>query len=113
MVGLLEGAELAPKFLDYIRLDRRRARNLMRGSVVTVTEDAELPGIPELLARHAGASGRQPSGCRAGQSRKRPEPRCPRWIDPGKPDAAQVVVIAATLRKRRSASPRNNPPTAA
>ena len=36
---LAEGERLAPEFLDYIRLDHRRARDLMTAKVVVATEE--------------------------------------------------------------------------
>jgi len=53
-LGLLaEGTHLAPEFLEYIRLDRRRAQDLMTHAVVTVTEDTSVPEVAGVLARHA------------------------------------------------------------
>jgi CBS domain-containing protein len=49
---LAEGEEIPPALLDYIRLDRRRVRDLMTASVITVTENTPLPAIAELLERH-------------------------------------------------------------
>lgn len=49
---LAEGTDLAPDFLEYMRLDRRRVRELMQTPVVTVTEDMSLPAIADLLERH-------------------------------------------------------------
>lgn len=49
---LAEGTELAPAFVDYVRLDNRRARDLMVGPVVTAPADASVPEIADLLARH-------------------------------------------------------------
>ncbi|CAH2600750.1 CBS domain-containing protein [Rhodovastum atsumiense] len=49
---IAEGLEFAPDFLEYIRLDQRRVRELMQPSVVTVTEEASLPAIADLLDRH-------------------------------------------------------------
>jgi CBS domain-containing protein len=49
---LAEGTDLAPTFLDYIRLDRRCARDLMTAPVVTATENADLHALADLLARH-------------------------------------------------------------
>jgi len=48
---LAEGTQLAPAFLDYIKLDRRRAQDLMVAPVVTVPETATLPEIADLLAQ--------------------------------------------------------------
>ena len=49
---LAEGTDLAPAFLDYVRLDNRRAHDLMVTPVVTAPEDATLPVLADLLARH-------------------------------------------------------------
>ena len=48
---LAEGDELAPEFLDYIRVDNRRATDLMTRDVVTVTEDASIDEIADLLTQ--------------------------------------------------------------
>jgi CBS domain-containing protein len=48
---LAEGTDLAPDFLEYIRLDRRRAQDLMVSPVVTAPESATLPEIADLLAQ--------------------------------------------------------------
>ena len=47
-----EGMQLAPEFVDYIRLDSRCARDLMTADVVTVTETTPVPRIAELLLEH-------------------------------------------------------------
>jgi CBS domain-containing protein len=49
---LADGDRLAPEFLEYVRLDRRQARDMMQTDVVTTTEDATLPEIAELMGRH-------------------------------------------------------------
>ena len=49
---LAEGTELAPSFLDYLRLDRRSARDLMTTPVITAPETASLSELADLLARH-------------------------------------------------------------
>lgn len=49
---LADGDRLAPEFLEYVRLDRRQARDMMQADVVTTTEDATLPQIAELMGRH-------------------------------------------------------------
>ena len=49
-LGLLaDGEELAPEFVDYMRQDRRRARDLMTKEVVTATEDTPVDRIADLL----------------------------------------------------------------
>jgi CBS domain-containing protein len=53
-LGLLaEGTDLAPEFLDYIRLDHRRAQDVMTQAVVAADEDTGVPEIAGMLARHA------------------------------------------------------------
>jgi CBS domain-containing protein len=49
---LAEGERLAPDFLDYIRLDRRRARDLMTAKVVVATEDTPAQKLADLLRQH-------------------------------------------------------------
>lgn len=49
---LAEGEDLAPAFLDYIRLDKRTASDLMTRDVVTATEDMPISEIADLLAQH-------------------------------------------------------------
>jgi len=49
---LAEGTDLAPEFLDYVRLDSRRARDLMTTPVVTATERTSVNEIADLLQRH-------------------------------------------------------------
>jgi len=49
---LAEGTDLAPAFLDYIRLDNRKARDLMSKPVISADEAATLPEIADLLAAH-------------------------------------------------------------
>ncbi len=49
---LAEGTDLAPAFLDYIRVDHRCARDLMTSPVITASEDTSLTAVADLLARH-------------------------------------------------------------
>lgn len=49
---IAEGTELGSEFIDYIRLDRRRARDLMTRTVVTAQETASLPELADLLSQH-------------------------------------------------------------
>jgi CBS domain-containing protein len=49
---LAEGDSLAPEFLDYVRLDKRRARDLMQTNLITASQDTPLSAIAELLTRH-------------------------------------------------------------
>ena len=52
-LGLLaDGEALAPEFLEYVRVDRRRARDLMSRDVVTATEATPADRIADLLERH-------------------------------------------------------------
>jgi CBS domain-containing protein len=48
---LAEGTDLAPAFLDYIRLDKRRAQDLMVSPVITVLDTATLPEVADTLAQ--------------------------------------------------------------
>ena len=49
---LAEGTDLAPEFLDYVRLDHRRADSLMSSPVITVTEQMSTAEVADLLAAH-------------------------------------------------------------
>jgi len=49
---LAEGTDLAPAFVDYVRLDHRMARDLMATPVITAREDTNLAELADLLARH-------------------------------------------------------------
>ncbi|MDA8048938.1 MAG: CBS domain-containing protein [Rhodospirillales bacterium] len=49
---IAEGTELSQEFLDYIRLDRRRARDLMSRTVVSASVSTSLPELADLLSRH-------------------------------------------------------------
>lgn len=49
---LAEGDDLAPEFMEYIRLDRRPAAKFMQRSVITATERSSLTDIADLLARN-------------------------------------------------------------
>ncbi|WP_158801529.1 CBS domain-containing protein [Acidisoma sp. L85] len=48
---LAEGTELAPSFLEYIRQDNRRARDLMTSPVITATEETEISELADLMGR--------------------------------------------------------------
>jgi CBS domain-containing protein len=51
-LGLLaEGTDLAPSFLEYIRQDNRRARELMSSPVITATEETEISELADLMGR--------------------------------------------------------------
>lgn len=46
---LTEGNALAPEFENYLKLDARRARDLMTTPVVTATEETSLPDLADLI----------------------------------------------------------------
>ncbi|MDE2580295.1 MAG: CBS domain-containing protein [Rhodospirillales bacterium] len=47
-----EGTELSKEFVDYIQLDRRRARDLMTRTLITAPDTASLGELADLLSRH-------------------------------------------------------------
>ena len=49
---LAEGTELAPEFLDYVRQDQRRARDLMVTPVITAEEQTPAREIADLMMQH-------------------------------------------------------------
>jgi CBS domain-containing protein len=49
---LADGTDLAPEFLDYIRVDRRQAQDLMTKDVVTATERTSLSEVADLMGKH-------------------------------------------------------------
>jgi CBS domain-containing protein len=49
---LAEGDELAPNFLDYIKIDHRRARDLMSSPAVTASEDTSVSDLADLMTNH-------------------------------------------------------------
>jgi len=49
---LAEGTDIAPAFVDYLRMDHRKASDLMSRPVITATESMTLPEIADLLAEH-------------------------------------------------------------
>lgn len=49
---LAEGTELAPAFLNYVRLDQRHIKELMTTTVITATEDMALPAVADLLSEN-------------------------------------------------------------
>ncbi len=49
---LAEGTELAPDFVDYLRMDRRRVSDLMATSVVTAPETATVRQVADMLDKH-------------------------------------------------------------
>lgn len=50
---IAEGEALPQDFLDYLRQDTRSASEVMTKHVITVTEDATLPELAELMITHA------------------------------------------------------------
>jgi CBS domain-containing protein len=49
---LAEGDDLAPEFVEYLRLDRKRTRDLMQTDVVTAGPGTSLAEIADLITRH-------------------------------------------------------------
>ncbi len=49
---IAEGTDLAREFLDYLRLDRHSARDLMIPTVITAPDTASIGELAALLARH-------------------------------------------------------------
>jgi CBS domain-containing protein len=49
---LAEGTDLAPEFLDYVRVDKHTAKDLMTRDVVTATEQTNLSEIADLMSKH-------------------------------------------------------------
>lgn len=49
---LAEGTELAPEFLEYVREDRRRAKDLMSTQVVSVAEQTSAREVADLMMMH-------------------------------------------------------------
>jgi len=49
---LAEGTDLAPSFLDCIRVENQRVGDLMATPVITVLADASVPEVADLLVRH-------------------------------------------------------------
>ncbi len=49
---LAEGTELAPEFLDYVRVDKRRAHDLMTRDVLTATERTSAGELADLISKH-------------------------------------------------------------
>lgn len=50
---LAEGEDLAEDFLEYLRQENRTAADVMKHDVITVTEDATIEEIVDILARHS------------------------------------------------------------
>ncbi len=49
---LAEGERLAPEFLEYIASEHHTAADVMKRTVVTVTEDTDIEEISDLLTAH-------------------------------------------------------------
>ena len=49
---LTEGTDLAPEFLEYIRLDNRPADKFMQRTMITASERSSVTEIADLLAQH-------------------------------------------------------------
>ena len=49
---LADGTDLAPEFLDYVRLDRHQVSDLMTRPVITATETASVTELAELMVMH-------------------------------------------------------------
>src|SRR6202012_3866676 len=49
---LAEGTDLAPSFLDCIRVENRRAHEIMIAPAVTVPPSASIPELAELMVTH-------------------------------------------------------------
>ena len=49
---LAEGEDLAPDFLDYLKMEKRTAKDVMTREVITVTEDIPVADIVDLLVQH-------------------------------------------------------------
>lgn len=49
---LAEGTDLAPEFLEYVRLNNRRAADLMTREVVTATERTSAAEVADMLSKH-------------------------------------------------------------
>jgi CBS-domain-containing membrane protein len=46
---LAEGSDLAPDFMDYVRMDGRRARDLMTKTIITASESADIAELADLM----------------------------------------------------------------
>lgn len=49
---LADGSDLAPAFLECIKVENRPARELMVAPVLTATPDTSVPELADLMARH-------------------------------------------------------------
>lgn len=49
---LADGTDLAPEFLDYVRLDRHQVSDLMTTPIITANETTSVTELAELLVQH-------------------------------------------------------------
>jgi CBS domain-containing protein len=49
---LADGTDLAPEFLEYVRLNRHSVADLMTTVVISATEGSSVTDLAELMARH-------------------------------------------------------------
>ena len=49
---LAEGEDLAPDFLEYLKMEKRTAKDVMTREVISVTEDIPVADIVDLLIKH-------------------------------------------------------------
>jgi len=49
---LADGTDLAPEFLDYVRLDRHEVGDLMTRPVISASATASVTELAELMTRH-------------------------------------------------------------
>ncbi|MGO9817022.1 MAG: CBS domain-containing protein [Acidocella sp.] len=49
---LAEGEDLAPDFLEYLKMEKRIAKDVMTREVISVTEDIPVADIVDLLVQH-------------------------------------------------------------
>jgi CBS domain-containing protein len=49
---LADGTDLAPEFLEYVRVDRHQVGDLMTKPVITASETTPITDLAELLAKH-------------------------------------------------------------
>jgi CBS domain-containing protein len=49
---LAEGTDLAPEFMDYLKLDNRRAQDLMTAPAISASETTPVSEIADMFQRH-------------------------------------------------------------
>ena len=49
---LADGTDLAPEFLEYVRLDRHQVRDLMTAPVITADASASVTELAEMMVQH-------------------------------------------------------------